>query len=230
MSPVMEANQTVAKVLIVEDDDATRQLLGEHLETDRFDVVSAKTPNVARSVLPIGGIDLVLLDLAKPDALELLREIRQSEEPIAVIVISGRGSERDRVRGLNEGADDYVVRPFSYGELLARINAVLRQLRKPEPVTRVGELEINNKTGKVTVAGRQVRLTAKELALLKMLANEPGRVFSKEEILREIYGYRAIGHTRTLEAHMSRLSSKLDPDHRRLIANCWGVGYRIQVP
>lgn len=230
MSPVMEQSQKVAKVLLVENDEATRQLLGDHLEADRFDVVPAKTPEVARSMLPLGGFDLMLIDLAATDALELLKEIRQGDENIAVIVISGRGTERDRIRGLNEGADDYVVKPFSYGELLARINAVLRRWRKPEPVTRVGEIEINNKTGKVTVAGREVRLTGKELALLKVLASEPSRVFSKEELLKEVWGYRSIGHTRTLEAHMSRLRSKLDPDHRRYVVNCWGVGARLLGP
>ncbi len=231
MSPVMEANQAVASVLIVEEDDATRQLLCEHLEADHFQVAGAKNAEVARSVLAGGDYELVLLDLNVGDeALGLLQEIQQKNENTAVIIISGRASERDRVRGLNEGADDYVVKPFSYGELVARINAVLRRLRKAESVTRVGDIEINQVKGKVTVSGRQVRLTPKELALLKVLASEPSRVFSKEELLRDIWGYRSLGHTRTLDTHMNRLRSKLDPDHRRYVVNCWGVGYRLQFP
>lgn len=226
----MEKSQTVAKVMIVENDDPTRQLLEEHLEADRFDVVSAKTPKVARSLLPLGGFDLMLVDLAAGDGLELLREIRESDQHIAVIVVSGRATERERVRALGEGADDYVQKPFSYGELLARMNAVLRRTKKSDPVTRVGEIEINDVTNTVKVNGRKVRLSAKELALLKVLASEPSRVFSKEELLREVFGYRSIGHTRTLEAHARRLGSKLDPNHRRYVVNCWGVGWRLLWP
>lgn len=230
MSSVKEASKTVAKVLIVEDDAATRQQLGEHLEADRFEVAAVKSAAEARSLLAAGDFNLVLLDLTlSDDALGLLREIHQGEERVAVIIVTGRSTERDRIRGLNEGADDYISKPYSYGELLARMNAVLRRL-KADPVTQVGEIEINNETGKVTVSGRAVHLSAKELALLKVLATEPTRVFSREELLAEIWGYRSIGHTRTLEAHCARLRSKLDPEYGRLVVNCWGVGFRLQGP
>lgn len=229
MSTVKEASTTVAKVLVVEDDAPTRQQLGDHLEADHFEVAAVGSAAEARSLLAAGSIDLVLLDLTLPDdALGLLREIHQGQERVGVIIVTGRSTERERIRGLNEGAEDYISKPFSYGELLARMNAVLRRLKKAgEPVTRVGEIEINNRTGKVTVSGREVRLTAKELALLKVLAAEPTRVFSREQLLSEVWGYRSIGHTRTLDAHCARLRSKLDPEHGRLVVSCWGVGWRL---
>lgn len=125
MSPVKEASETVAKVLIVEDDAPTRQLLGEHLEADRFEVAAVGSGAEARSLLAAGGIDLVLLDLTlSDDALGLLREIHQGEERVAVIIVTSRSTERDRIRGLNQGADDYISKPYSYGELLGPISLV----------------------------------------------------------------------------------------------------------
>ena len=131
-------------------------------------------------------------------------------------------------RSLAEGADDYIQRPYAYGELLARINAALRR-RASETTTRitVGDLEIDTIEQKVTIDGREVRLSPKEYALLRFLASEPQRVFSKEECLAEIWCYRSLGHSRTLDAHASRLRRKLDPEHGRWAIPCWGVGYRL---
>lgn len=223
----------VATVLVVEDDDPTRQLLCDHLEADQFDTTPAPSGETARILLGAHQFDMVLLDLTLPEGgLELLKEIRSSElnGQAGVIVISSRGTERDRIWGLGDGADDYIQKPFSYGELVARIGAVLRRTRKDDPVTTVGEITINNRTDEVTVAGRKVRLTGKELALLKVMAKEPSRVFSHSELLQEVWGYRSMGHTRTLEAHCNRLSRKLDPDKGRYVLNCWGVGRRLTWP
>ncbi|MCB0857086.1 MAG: response regulator transcription factor [Solirubrobacterales bacterium] len=228
-----------ARIVVCEDDEPTLELLCDHLTADRFATFPAPTASDAMRLCVYNQPDLMLLDLGLPDAagLDLLREIRNPDRTVnridpglGVIIVSGRSTERDRVRGLAEGADDYVLKPFSYGELLARINSVLRRRRSSHPVVQVGEIEINDIEHTVKVSGRYLRLSMKEYALLKVLAAEPSRVFSKEELLREVWGYRSMGHTRTLEAHCSRLRRKLDPDNGRYVVNCWGVGYRLVGP
>lgn len=229
----------IARVVICEDDPPTLELLCEHLTADRFGTLAAPTAADAMRLCLYNEPDLLLLDLNLPDAagLDLLREIRNPDRAVnrldpglAVIIVSGRSTERDRVRGLSEGADDYVQKPFSYGELLARVNAVLRRRSRTHSLLRVGQIEINDVEHTVRVGGRYLRLSMKEYALLKILAREPSRVFSKEELLQEVWGYQSTGHTRTLEAHCSRLRKKLDPEHGRYIVNCWGVGYRLVGP
>lgn len=228
-----------ALIVVCEDDEATLELLCEHLQADRFEVLAAPTAADAMRFCTFDSPDLLLLDLNLPDAagLDLLRSIRnpdrsvnQIDPSLGVIIVSGRGTERDRVRGLGEGADDYVLKPFSYGELLARINAVLRRRRHSQSLIQVAGIEINDVEHTVRVAGREVRLSLKEYALLKILAAEPNRVFSREELLQEVWGYRSANHSRTLEAHCSRLRKKLDPDEARYVVNCWGVGYRLVGP
>jgi DNA-binding response OmpR family regulator len=230
----------IAKLVICEDDKPTLELLCDHLLADRYGVMAAPTAADALRLCQYGSPDLLLLDLTLPDAsgLDVLREIRNPDRALSrfdprlgVIVLSGRGTERDRVRGLEQGADDYVVKPYHYSELLARIGAVLRRRRgERQNVTRVAEIEISHAEREVQVGDRRIELSAKEFALLGMLAQEPTRVFTKEELLRNVWGYRSIGHTRTLEAHASRLRRKLDPERGRFIVNCWGVGYRLVEP
>lgn len=228
-----------ARIVVCEDDRPTLELLCDHLVADRFEVLAAPTAADALRLCEFNRPDLLLLDLSLPDASGLdvlgrIRGVRGIANPfdsnLAVIIVSGRGSERDRIRGLERGADDYVLKPFSYGELLARIGAVLRRRGAGEPVIRVEGIEIDRRQRTVRVNGKPVRLSAKEFSLLAVLAGEPTRVFSKEELLREVWGYRSIGHTRTLEAHASRVRRKLDPDTGRFIVNCWGVGYRLVGP
>ncbi|MDQ5894968.1 MAG: two-component system, OmpR family, phosphate regulon response regulator PhoB [Actinomycetota bacterium] len=231
--------EEIARILVCEDDRPTLELLCDHLTADRFGVLAAPTAEDAMRLCIYDDPDLLLLDLNLPDAsgLELLREIRNPDRSVnrvnpalGVIIVSGRGTERDRIRGLGQGADDYVQKPYSYGELLARINAVLRRKARTHPVIRAGEIEINSIERTVKVAGRPVPLSVKEFGLLSLLATEPTRVFSKEELLQEVWGYRSMNHTRTLEAHCSRLRRKLDPDGGKYVVNCWGVGYRLVGP
>jgi DNA-binding response OmpR family regulator len=232
--------EEIARLVICEDDRTTLELLCDHLLADRYGVLAAPTAADALRLCQYGSPDLLLLDLSLPDAsgLDVLREIRNPDRALnrfdaglGVIVLSGRGTERDRVRGLEQGADDYVVKPYHYSELLARIGAVLRRRKGSErPLTRVAEIEINHPERSVTVGGDKVELSMKEFALLGRLAQEPTRVFTKEELLRDVWGYRSLGHTRTLEAHASRLRRKLDPEGGRFVVNCWGVGYRLVKP
>lgn len=230
----------IANLVICEDDRPTLELLCDHLLADRYGVMAAPTAADALRLCQYSKPDLLLLDLTLPDAsgLDVLRELRNPDRALSrfdtrlgVIILSGRGTERDRVRGLEQGADDYVVKPYHYSELLARIGSVLRRRRgERRSITRVAEIEISHAERSVTVEDREVELSAKEFALLGALANEPTRVFTKEELLRDVWGYRSIGHTRTLEAHASRLRRKLDPDSGRFVVNCWGVGYRLVGP
>jgi DNA-binding response OmpR family regulator len=237
MLPEIEERATV---VVCEDDAATLELLCDHLTADRYRTLPAPCASDALRFCHYKQPDLLLLDLLLPDAagLDVLREIRATDgstgryDPdLPVIVLSGRGSEADRVRGFAEGADDYLTKPFHYPELEARLRAVLRR-RAPrrEGPRRIGELFIDPSTREVRVGDRRVELANKEFALLRALAAEPHRVFGKDELLRDVWGFRSMGRTRTLDSHASRLRRKLDPESARFVVNCWGVGYRLIEP
>lgn len=234
MLPVAE---TVASLVVCEDDEATLELLCHHLRADRFEVYPAPCAADALRFCHYKAPDLLVLDLALPDAsgLDVLREIRRGgpatgrfDASLPIIVVSGRSTGADRVRGLVAGADDYLAKPFEVAELSARIAAVLRRRgdARQGPV-RIGDLAINPARREVRVAGEPVRLANKEYELLLALAAEPTRVFTKQELLRDVWGYRAPGRTRTVDSHASRLRRKLDPQAGRFVVNCWGVGYRL---
>ncbi len=224
-------------LVVCEDDEPTLELLCDNLEADRFRALPAPCAADALRLCHYKQPDLLLLDLNLPDApgLDVLREIRASEgatgnyDPeLPVLVLSGRGTEEDRVRGLRCGADDYVVKPFAVGEVTARIRAILRRRdgRRAGPL-RVGEIFVDTSRREVRVGERRVELANKEFSLLRALAAEPTRVFTKDELLRDVWGFRSMGRTRTLDSHASRLRRKLDPEHGRYVVNCWGVGYRL---
>jgi DNA-binding response OmpR family regulator len=234
MLPELEPSATV---VVCEDDEPTLELLCDHLEADRFRALPAPSASDALRLCHYNEPDLLLLDLRLPDAagLDVLREIRASlgatgryDPALPVIVLSGRSTEADRVRGFAEGADDYVVKPFHVPELTARIRAVLRRRdSRREGPRRVGDVFIDPSRREVRVGERPVALANKEFALLSALAAEPTRVFTKEELLRDVWGFRSMGRTRTLDSHASRLRRKLDPEAGRYVINIWGVGYRL---
>ncbi len=228
---------TLATVVVCEDDPITRELLCDNLTADRFDALAAGTAEEALRFCRYGAPDALLIDIGLPDAsgLDVIREIRAAVGPasafdpaLPIVALSGRGAEGDRVRGLREGADDYLVKPFHYEELLIRIRKLLeRRASARRGPTRIGLLSIDTATREVTVGGRDVALANKEFELLRTLATEPRRVFTKEELLRDIWGYQSHGRTRTLDSHASRLRRKLDPERGMYVINCWGVGYRL---
>ena len=191
--------------------------LEHHLASDGFEVV--------RRLDAAERIDLALL----PSAAEC-RLLRGAGHDLPVIVLGGPETDAvDRIRALEEGADDVLVRPFHYEELLARIRAVLRRV-SPEPHERLaaGELLIDRATRRVTVRGEPVALAGKEFELLVKLASDPYRVFTKEQLLREVWGFRSLGRTRTLDSHASRLRRKLARDGAGpFVLNLWGVGYKL---
>jgi DNA-binding response OmpR family regulator len=222
-------------LLLVEDDPATRDFLADNLTADGFTVSTASEPGEAVRAIELRGPDLVLLDLllAGGSGLAVLDRVRAADgvgsriDPdVPVIVVSARAAEVDRVRGFARGADDYVAKPFSYPELVARVRALLRRAhgRRLRGVLRAGELTVDPLTRAVRLAGRPVALSAKEFGLLRVLAGEPERAFSKAELLRDVWGYRAAGTSRTVDAHACRLRRKLG---RRYVVNVRGVGYRL---
>jgi DNA-binding response OmpR family regulator len=230
-------SEAVATLVVCDDDEPTLELLCDHLGAERFATHAASSAADALRLCHYKHPDLLLLDLNLPDApgLDVLREIRASEgatgsyDPdLSVIVLSGRGTDADRLRGLDCGADDYVVKPFAVQEVVARIRAVLRRRdgRRAGPL-RVGEIVLDPARREVRVAGELVPLANKEFSLLRMLASDPTRVFTKAELLRDVWGFRSLGRTRTLDSHASRLRRKLDPEAGRYVVNCWGVGYRL---
>jgi DNA-binding response OmpR family regulator len=234
---MLPQREETASLVVCEDDDVTLDLLCEHLAADRFGVMPAPSASDALRLCRYNHPDLLLLDLSLPDAsgLDVLREIRESDgvdsrfDPrLPVIVLTGRSGDTDKVRGLDSGADDYLTKPFQYGELRARIGAVLRRRTQPkEGPNRVGDLVIDPLRRRVTVGSREVPLAKKEFALLRLLASDPTRVFTKEQLLDSIWAYRGPAKTRTLDSHASRLRRKLDPEHGRFVSNCWGIGYRL---
>jgi DNA-binding response OmpR family regulator len=227
----------IASVVVCEDDGVTLDLLCEHLAADCFGVMPAPSASDALRLCRYNHPDLLLLDLSLPDAsgLDVLREIREADgidsrfDPrLPVIVLTGRGADTDKVRGLDAGADDYLTKPFVYQELRARIKAVLRRREsRQDGPRRVGDLTLDPARRRVLVGERPVHLSKKEFALLRILASDPLRVFSKEELLDAVWAYKGNSKTRTLDSHASRLRRKLDPDHSRFVVNCWGIGYRL---
>jgi DNA-binding response OmpR family regulator len=227
-----------ATLLLVEDDPVVRGFLADNLTADGYELLVADTLRDALRALEYQRPDLAVIDLKLPDGsgLDLIRRVRAADgvasrlDPtLPIVILSGCAGELDRVRGLERGADDYVVKPFGYGELRLRITAVLRRTRERvhRGRLRVGELEIDPAGREATLRGRRIELAAKEFALLKTLASAPTRVFTKEELLRDVWGFRSMGATRTLDSHACRLRQKLGHSGDRFVVNVWGVGYRL---
>ena len=226
-------------LLIVEDDEPTATFLADNLSADGFGVALASGAGEGIRQIEVRHPSLVLLDLALEDGngLALLDRVRTADgmasriDPdLPVIVISGRGSEADRVRSFARGADDHVVKPVAYSELLGRIRAVLRRSegRPQRGVIRVAGLSLDPVTRAVVLDGKPIHLSVMEFSLLQRLADEPGKVYSKNELLRDVWGYLATGRTRTVDAHACRLRRKLQTvSARKWIVNVRGVGYRL---
>ena len=209
-------------LLVAEPEAATRGFLERHLRQDGFEVVEA-----------LDGDALELLELARPDlviaAESLAADLCRRIADVPVIVLGRPDSDPvDRVRAFNGGCDDYVSLPFHYEELLARIRAVLRRVSPaPRELIEVGQLVIDRAARSVTVGCVAVGLAAKEYDLLVKLAGEPSRVFTKEQLLRDVWGFRSLGRTRTLDSHASRLRRKLAAAGGDYVRNVWGVGYSL---
>jgi DNA-binding response OmpR family regulator len=220
-------------VLVVDDERIVREVVCRYLERDGFATLEAHDGTTARALLASHRPALAILDVMLPgvDGLELCRLARASGDT-AVIMLTARAEESDRIVGLELGADDYVVKPFSPRELVARVRSVLRRTSGPVASSAPAvfdELEIDPVAREVRLRGAEVRLTAREFDLLWFLARHPRQVFSRDQLMERVWGYLAARDTGTVTVHVRRLREKIeiDPTAPRRIDTVWGVGYRF---
>ncbi len=230
---------TEATILVAEEEEMTRSFLYENLSADGYRVLVAPDRAKALALLSTAQPDLVLVDV-NCQTLLLIDALRSGEglagcaDPDVPVIALGRDADRlQRIRLLDRGSDDVVRKPFAYPELRARIGAVLRRAkaRQGARVLRAGPLTIDIAGRDVRLGDRRLALSAKEYELLVALATDPHRVFTREELLRSVWGFRCLGRTRTLDSHASRLRRKLcDGRAEKLVVNVWGIGYRLLDP
>jgi len=222
------------RILVVEDDRTLRQTLSYNLTREGYDVTTAADGEAALEAARDSKIDLILLDVMLPgmSGVEVLRVLRRDGIRAPVIIVSAKGDEIDRVVGLKVGADDYVTKPFSRPELLARIEALLRRQRteaigdEPSERIQLGEIQVDVGRRRVTIGERPLHLTPKEFDLLAFMASQPGRIFTRDQLLARIWGYDYAGDGRTVDVHVSWLRSKLrEADGRDHFRTVRGVGY-----
>jgi DNA-binding response OmpR family regulator len=229
---VSRLSDVARSVLIVEDDPRVRRIVAMTLQREGLEVVEADSGESGLEHLAERDFDVVLLDLMLPgrDGFEVCREIRRTSN-VPIIMVTARGDSHDVVAGLEAGADDYVSKPFVAKELSARIRALSRRTRAPEPRVRieVGDLEIAPQDGTVTRDGEPVSLTRTEFKLLCELATEPGRVLSREQLLERVWGYDYFGDSRLVDVHVRRLRKKVeeDPSNPTVVTTVRGMGYRV---
>ena len=222
------------RVLVVDDESMVREVLQRYLELEGFDVTTAEDGEAALASFARDRPQLVLLDLMLPriDGLEVFRRMR-ADAPTPVIMLTARGEETDRVVGLELGADDYVTKPFSPREVIARVRAVLRRTEQgtaQDEVLRFGDLQIDRGRREARVGDRDVRLTRKEFDLLEHLASAPGMTFSRSALLEAVWDFAWDGDTATVTVHIRRLREKIeaDPSAPLHLVTVWGVGYRFE--
>ena len=220
-------------VLVVDDEPLIVQLARDYLQHAGFAVVSASDGKAALAAARSSRPDLVVLDLGLPeiDGLDVARALRRDSN-IPIVMLTGRGDEADKIAGLEIGADDYVTKPFSPKELVARIRAVLRRTERPPDsgdVVRAGEVTLDVPRMRVRVGDRAVELTPTEFQLLAALARAPGRIFTRAQLLDAVHGVAFESYERAIDAHVKNIRRKLEPDPRvpRYLLTVYGVGYRF---
>ena len=224
------------KVLVVDDEPKIVQLARDYLEHAGFAVVVAHDGKAALASARAQRPDLVVLDLGLPelDGLDVARTLRQ-ESNVPIVMLTGRSEESDKLVGLEIGADDYVTKPFSPKELVARVRAVLRRTERPRDdaeVVRVGEVVLDMPRMRATVGERSVELTPTEFQLVATMAREPGRVFTRAQLLDAVHGVAFESYERAIDAHVKNIRHKLEPEpaRPRYVLTVYGVGYRFAEP
>ncbi len=227
------------KILIVEDNKDLADLLSMHLRDLAFDVDIALDGVSGAVKAENNSYDLIILDLMLPglDGLEICKRLRSKSSYVPILMLTSKSSELDRVLGLELGADDYITKPFSIMELLARVKAILRRVEtlKTErhdeisSAIHAGGLIVDTAKRTVTLNGRNIDLTAREFDLLLYFARHPGRAFTRSQLLDNVWGYGHEGYEHTVNSHINRLRSKIekDPAHPRYILTVWGIGYKF---
>lgn len=219
------------RIMVVEDEERMRQLLHLYMQNEGFEVVEASDGQQALELFEQYPMDIVILDVMLPhvDGWTVCRQIRQGSQ-VPIIMLTARGEENDKLFGFDLGVDDYVVKPFSPKELVARVKALLKRSRgnadAQDHVIKYENLSIEPLSRRVTINDEDIILTPKEFDLLFFLASHPGQVFSREQLLHHVWGYDFYGDSRTVDAHVKNLRSKLG-DYGRYIATVWGVGYKF---
>lgn len=233
-------------ILVVDDERTIREVVRRYLELEGYRVTEAQTGPQALSILQSQTPDLIVLDIMLPgvDGFSITRRLRhpadanplRTEGEIPIILLTARGNEVDRIAGLELGADDYVTKPFSPRELVARVKTVLRRSAAPavasEAPVRSGELRLDPRSRAVEVAGKAISLTAKEFDLLYFLIRHPQQVFKRVQLLDKVWGYEFYGDESTVTVHVRRLREKLEaqPSKPEYIQTVWGVGYKFGAP
>lgn len=228
----MNNNEKNIKVLIVDDDEHICQLLELYLRREGFFAEYCNNGETAISKLRTDNYDAALLDVMMPgmDGYAVLSELRKFSA-VPVIMLSARGEPLDRITGLDKGADDYITKPFEPDEVIARLRAVLRRIKAPDEVKRVDlfNLSVNITDYTVTLDGAKIDMTPKEIELLYMLVKTPMHVFTRDDLLNEIWGKGYSGDPRTVDVHIKRVREKLGDNKHWRLTTVWGVGYKIEV-
>jgi DNA-binding response OmpR family regulator len=233
---VDRAEPTRGSILVVDDEPTIAEVVARYLTRAGYETRTAGDGPSAVSAATVRRPDLVVLDIMLPgfDGLEAMRRIHEdADERVPVILLTAKGEESDRLIGLRQGADDYVVKPFSPLELVARVDAVLRRIDQgsdnEEPL-RIDELEVDPVTRRVVASGQEVELTAREFDLLQFLASHPNQVFSRDQLMERVWQFAFYTDTTTVTVHVRRLRAKIeaDPSNPRWIETVWGVGYRFR--
>lgn len=223
----------VNPILVVDDNEQILEILSKYIQTEAWPMMAARSGEEALALFDAAAPSIILLDIMLPgvDGLEVCRRIR-SMSNVPILMITAKDEDADRILGLDIGADDYIVKPFSPGEVMARIRAVMRRLpatREQETLV-VGNLTIHLPSLSVTLDGHKLGLTRRETELLWTLASSPGRVFTRDNLLTLVWGYEHIGNYRAVDSHIKRLRHKLDayPHDCFQIATVWGTGYKFE--
>ncbi|WP_209122527.1 response regulator transcription factor [Alkalihalobacillus sp. BA299] len=230
-----------AKILVVDDEERIRRLLKMYLERENYQVEDAENGEQALDMAINKDYDLILLDIMMPgiDGIEVCQELRKVKAT-PIIMLTAKGEEANRVQGFEVGTDDYIVKPFSPREVVLRVKALLRRSSSTKFLqTDTGSkdilvfphLTIDNDAHRVTVEGTEINLTPKEYELLHYLALSPDKVFSREQLLKDVWNYDFFGDLRTVDTHVKRLREKLNrvsPDAASMISTVWGVGYKFE--
>jgi DNA-binding response OmpR family regulator len=225
-----------ARILIIEDELPMRRALADCLETEGYRVLTATDGPTGLDRAVWEKPDLVLLDIMMPrlDGYALCAELRRLTIPVPVLMLTAKGQVGDRVRGLDAGADDYLVKPFSTDELLARVRALLRRVRQQAAIPqilRLGQVEIDLPRQKAMRGKKQIHLTAREFAMLRLMLEKPGEPVTRERFLDVVWGYTAFPTTRTVDTHIAALRAKIEdnPEEPRWIKTVHGTGYRLEI-
>jgi DNA-binding response OmpR family regulator len=231
----VKESATRGTVLVVDDEPTIADVVSRYLERAGYATVPAGEGREALRLADEHGPDLVVLDLMLPgmDGLEVMRRLRERDPAVLVILLTAKGEHADRIAGLRMGADDYVVKPFSPAELVARVDAVLRRVESSpqlsEPIA-FEDLELDPAARRVTVRGEEAQLTVREYDLLLHFMCHPGQVFSRDQLMDSVWQYSFYTDTSTVTVHVRRLRAKIerDPSAPRWLQTVWGVGYRFQ--